>query len=289
MAAATQRCEYFLRFGFRQFLASGGETSWLLGGVSAAHPKLQALSRLVDVLAHAPWECISEDMSQLLAKRWSQEELIHALVITSTVQCMCSFALGTGVGLDLSLSGDMPGLPCDFEKFYLMPPHCAMRYIDFDNKRGYGEGPAKRVYHYLVMSEFAWTTHASPIFQHLTQSHNVVRVLDREFSLFEEQHGRNTVLRTVSIHLFDLHGIKCDDFNYHELNKLLLASMTKEEVIGIKSFMKKAATIPHVVVAEDLAFGAEMSVQNKINLAHVVHVTRKMMMLLYIARAMHKT
>eukprot|EP00759_Apiculatamorpha_spiralis_P002801 PhF_6_TR11225/c0_g1_i1/m.18101/K10141/SESN1_3; sestrin 1/3 len=287
MAAATQRCDYFLRFGIRQFLNVGGDVTWLQG-VNQAHPKLQALTRMLDVLAHAPWELCNEDMASLIAKRWSNEELLHALILGSTVQCLCSFVLSTGISVDLTLSAEMPGIPYDFEKFYLLPPHTPMRYTDFDNRRGFSDGPRNRVYHYLLTTEFAWESHALPIFQEFLPSQAITQFLGTEFGLFEEVQHQSVVLRTLTIHLFDLYGVKSDDFNYHELNKILMGSMSKDCVIAMKSFLKKAGTSPHVVVQDDLTFGNEMTPKDKVEFAHIVHVARKKMLMIYVARAMHR-
>eukprot|EP00760_Papus_ankaliazontas_P028614 PhM_4_TR3802/c0_g1_i1/m.40215/K10141/SESN1_3; sestrin 1/3 len=282
MTASMHKCEYFLRFGVRQFLALGGDHSWLTTGLAAAHPKLQAIGRVLDVLVHQPWDLKADDLTELL-RRWTHEELSHAVVIASTITGMCSLVCGCGVALDLSLDVDFPGFPCDYERFYVIPPHVGLRRVDFD--------VGKRIHHYHLLTEFGWSMQAALILRQYTSPATLIPFLDREFALLEENYTHTEPEHSLYIYVYDLFGLKFDDFNYHDMNKTLGGCYGSLEVVKkVKAFVKRLATAPHTVCREDhnLGLGELMGDMQKLKLMYMMYVSKMQIGLLYFARELVK-
>lgn len=81
---------------------NGGDPRWLQG-LAHAPRKLQALAELNALLAHQPWLLRPEHMASLLRgeEAWSVTELVHAIVILITFQCLASLAWGLGIVMEL--------------------------------------------------------------------------------------------------------------------------------------------------------------------------------------------
>lgn len=62
MAVSTSKCEYLLRILEENFLASGGDESWLVLGLDVVPAKVNKLARINNILAHQPWKIISDDI-----------------------------------------------------------------------------------------------------------------------------------------------------------------------------------------------------------------------------------
>jgi hypothetical protein len=60
MAASVYECESLVNIVEEQFIIIGGDPQWLVQGLQAVDPKLQALAELNELFAFKPW-IIDED------------------------------------------------------------------------------------------------------------------------------------------------------------------------------------------------------------------------------------
>jgi hypothetical protein len=81
MAVSTIRSQYLFNYLKEQFLLKGGKEDWINSGLSEVPEKIQKLAKLNNILAHRPWKLITDDLSEILSKGWSREELLHAAII----------------------------------------------------------------------------------------------------------------------------------------------------------------------------------------------------------------
>jgi hypothetical protein len=81
VACARFQCMPMVKLQEMDFLACGGDPSWLQGvAAPSLPPKLYALLELNGLLAHQPWKITSRTMETLLSSSgWSVGELVHAV------------------------------------------------------------------------------------------------------------------------------------------------------------------------------------------------------------------
>lgn len=80
MAVSTIKSDYLLSLLQNQFLLSGGEESWIIGGLEMVPEKLKCLAKINNILAHQPWKLQLKDIKEIL-HLWNKEELLQALLI----------------------------------------------------------------------------------------------------------------------------------------------------------------------------------------------------------------
>ena len=102
MAASRYNCEYLVHMHRRQFLANGGDPSWLKG-LSHAPKKLTRLQSINAILAHRPWLINKDDIGALTEEgsaTFSVSEVLLAICIMSIVHSHAGFVLGMGLCLE---------------------------------------------------------------------------------------------------------------------------------------------------------------------------------------------
>ncbi len=109
VACARFQCMPMLKLQEMDFLACGGDPSWLQG-VSAPSlpPKLYALLELNGLLAHQPWKITHSTIEALLSSsiesQWSVGELVHAIAIMVTFHSVSALVWGLGVTPEVDIS-----------------------------------------------------------------------------------------------------------------------------------------------------------------------------------------
>jgi len=102
MAASRYNCEYLVHFHRRQFLAHGGDETWLKGAMYVPK-KLKRLQSINALLAHRPWLINSDDVKALTeegSSMYSIKEVLLAICIMSTIHAQSGFVLGMGISLE---------------------------------------------------------------------------------------------------------------------------------------------------------------------------------------------
>ena len=80
MAVSTMKSHYLLKMLEEHFLEEGGDTAWLIGGLSAVPKRLQVLSLLNNIIAHQPWKISSEEIKNLKSY-WTLNEIAEIAII----------------------------------------------------------------------------------------------------------------------------------------------------------------------------------------------------------------
>ena len=78
-----------------QFLLNGGDDNWLTYGICKAHPKLQSLSLINELMAYRPWSLNDKEIAKAVqgsansSGKWSVPELLHAGAILACYHGLC--------------------------------------------------------------------------------------------------------------------------------------------------------------------------------------------------------
>jgi hypothetical protein len=104
MAAAEQKCQYYLSILQYDFLQVRGDPAWL-EGLHAAPPKFQALARLNKMLAHQPWSIPQSVISDCITARWNEADLILAICVFSFYHTQSALVMSCGVLPEVDLPG----------------------------------------------------------------------------------------------------------------------------------------------------------------------------------------
>eukprot|EP01116_Phalansterium_solitarium_P006073 TRINITY_DN18389_c0_g1_i1.p1 TRINITY_DN18389_c0_g1~~TRINITY_DN18389_c0_g1_i1.p1 ORF type:complete len:445 (+),score=82.23 TRINITY_DN18389_c0_g1_i1:82-1416(+) len=105
LVAASLNCRVLVDVHEEEFLLQGGPIRWLQG-VESAPAKMRNLLPIVHVLCHQPWRMDNEYIGPLLRaadESWSLAELVHAMVIISTIKSLCGLVFGCGVTPEVDL------------------------------------------------------------------------------------------------------------------------------------------------------------------------------------------
>jgi sestrin len=126
MAASQYRCHYLVAHMEQEFLANGGDPTWLKG-IYHIPKKMSNLLELNCLLAHQPWLVTKNHIAELVkgADAWSIGQLVHAMVIMSTFRFAAGMVFGSGVApeLDLECPELHVGLPALAEDSAGLPSH----------------------------------------------------------------------------------------------------------------------------------------------------------------------
>jgi PA26 p53-induced protein (sestrin) len=95
MAASRHACAHLVDSHRLDFLAYGGDPTWLRDGLAAVPPKIRALSELNKLLAHRPWAIGPAHIEALTHSpspaNWSLSELVYAIVLMAHFHAFSSF------------------------------------------------------------------------------------------------------------------------------------------------------------------------------------------------------
>eukprot|EP01135_Chromosphaera_perkinsii_P006129 Nk52_evm1s413 gene=Nk52_evmTU1s413 len=105
MASSRHRCKPLCNIQIHNFLAAGGDKSWL-ESIKNAPLKIQRLSRLNGLLAHQPYR-VNKDVIKGINEgdgSWSMSDLVQAVVLMATFHALSGFFFGCGLTPEV----DMP-------------------------------------------------------------------------------------------------------------------------------------------------------------------------------------
>ena len=295
MAAAAHQCEYFMSLEKELCVLSGGDTEWFdIQTIDRLPEKLKIIGPINVKLAHKPWELTSEDLRLALAT-WSVSELAEALVVLSAFHSLSSFVLGLGVRNEYDLCP--PRMRKLSESEALLHIHKPETTAAMLQQAEHTEEPISEeaaidffqlfaggslVYvtytsqaHRLYPSDFNWRDHGYAVLEKLLpQMASKVNAL-REYVYHLTTDSPRW--RAVWIYTQRLYGLEYDDYNYSEVNTVLIRAT--------KAYLKKVACTPHTVRVEDWS-GVDLCDFDKLTLTLLISEARREGELLYALHAL---
>ncbi|CRL00061.1 CLUMA_CG013347, isoform A [Clunio marinus] len=105
IAAARNKCNYLVNLHEKDFIAEGGDITWLKG-LEFIPQKLCAIYDINKILAHRPWLLTKEHIEGLTkgSNSWSLAEVVHAIVILAHFHSLSSFVFSCGLNQELDAS-----------------------------------------------------------------------------------------------------------------------------------------------------------------------------------------
>uniref|UniRef100_A0A3P8X990 Uncharacterized protein n=1 Tax=Esox lucius TaxID=8010 RepID=A0A3P8X990_ESOLU len=315
MAAARHHCGYLVSLHSAQFLKSGGDPQWLKG-LEDAPLRLRHLDQLNKVLAHQPWLTAHSHIQALLKmgeQCWSLAELVQAVVLLAHCHSLASFVFGSGADSDpaplpRAPNGTPPGyslsdaangnltavgrlvpasinfnpLPVISEledEEELIKSADPSRFIT-DPEFGYQEFARREEDHYQVfwVQDYSWDDHGFSLVNRLYS--DIGHKLDERFRRVMDLPSTHSpdLKRAIWNYIHCMLGIRYDDYNYGEINKLL--------VKDLKLYIKSVACYPDATKAPRFpASWSTLEPAERVHVSLLVMEARLQAELLYALRA----
>lgn len=102
MAVSCFNCNYLIEILQERFVLEGGNLDWITHGLKAVDPQVAKFAEINEILAFQPWKLLPKHCEVLFSKdadgrRWSQRQVLTAIVILSHYHALACFCLGQGL------------------------------------------------------------------------------------------------------------------------------------------------------------------------------------------------
>ncbi|KAH3757002.1 sestrin-like [Pelomyxa schiedti] len=260
LAASRRGCEYLVHQQEAEFRQNKGPEDWLVG-VDNAPPKVQAIVKVIAILANKPWTLKRKHIDNLGQLGWSIAQIVTMIIIACEFISLSSVVFGCGINpeFELSCCTSSPDRPHDLSQTSIVrctsPDTVSALPVVEPSQQGlyttkYLCGKDRphvdfnhRTNNLFRGQDYCWSQHGYGLVEEFCKEAApcLHKLFDRTLTM---ACTRTEPFREAVWHyVHRIHGITHDDYEYQEVNCFILKQL--------KLYIKKVIFYPSTVTCLD--------------------------------------